>query len=228
MVCTGRRRKISASTNEAEGDHAESILNWTPIVVISMMLFIDGLGENMSLAPKTQLFENIACRQHYNVDSGGPIDRPSEEMCKDPAVQDVVAQLFGWQIFFDGIPGLVLALWFGVLADKQGRRRVLFLSLVGQVLAAFWVLFICWLELPLRPMWLSSIFLIIGGGSTVTGAVCMMIITDSSPEKYRSNVFFYSQAALIVAELAGPATGSFLMAKSLWLPLLLGFVIEAS
>lgn len=111
--------------------------------MVSMMLFIDGLGENMSLAPKTQLFENIACRQYYNIDNSGPVGSPSEEMCKDPAVQDVVAQLFGWQIFFDGLPGLILAIWFGVLADKQGRRRVFFLSVVGQVLAACWVLFIC-------------------------------------------------------------------------------------
>ena len=42
-----------------------------------------------------------------------------------------------------------------------------------------------WLELPLRLVWLSSFFLVIGGGSTVTGAVAMMIITDASPEKYR-------------------------------------------
>lgn len=42
-----------------------------------------------------------------------------------------------------------------------------------------------WLESPLKLVWLSSFFLLIGGGSTVTGAVAMMIITDASPEKYR-------------------------------------------
>ncbi|KAK2009233.1 MFS general substrate transporter [Colletotrichum eremochloae] len=221
MGCIGRRRTTEGSTHEHEGEDANNV-HWRPIIVVAMMLFIDGLGDCMSLAPKTQLFENIVCRQYYKVDGRGPVGRPSEEMCKDPAVQDVVAQLFGWQTFFDGIPGLVLAIWFGVLADKQGRRRIFFLSLVGQVLGACWVLFICWMELPLRIVWLSSAFLVIGGGSTVTGAVSMMIITDASPEKYRSNIFFYAQAALIVAELLGPAIGSFLMTVSLWHPLLLG------
>lgn len=104
-------------------------------------------------------------------------------------------------------------------------------------------LLVGWLELPLKLVWLSSFFLIIGGGGTVTGAVAMMIITDATNEKSRSvvrnenveieaecsqvrqsrsNIFFYAQASLIVAELAGPALGSALMANSLWLPLLLG------
>lgn len=42
-----------------------------------------------------------------------------------------------------------------------------------------------WLELPLKLVWLSSCFLLIGGGSTATGAVAMMIITNASPKKYR-------------------------------------------
>ncbi|KAK1570186.1 major facilitator superfamily domain-containing protein [Colletotrichum navitas] len=221
MGCASRRRTTEGFAREYEAEDANHV-SWRPIVMVAMMLFIDGLGYGMSLAPQTQLFENIVCRQYYKVNSTGLVGRPSEEMCKDPAVQDVVAELFGWQTFFDGIPGLVLAIWFGVLADKQGRRRVLFLSLVGQVLGACWVLFICWAEFPLKLIWLSSAFLVIGGGSTVTGAVSMMIITDASPEKYRSNIFFYAQAALIVAELVGPATGSLLMTNSLWLPLLLG------
>ncbi|KAK1978314.1 major facilitator superfamily domain-containing protein [Colletotrichum cereale] len=223
MGCTGRRHRSGSSRHEPEGEDADNIY-WRPIIVIAMMLFIDGLGYCMSLAPQTQLFEDIVCRQYYKSDSTDTAGGPSEEMCKEPAVQDVVAQIFGWQTFFDGIPGLILAIWYGVLADKQGRRWVLFLSVLGQVLGACWVLSVCWLELPLRLVWLSSLFLIIGGGSTVTGAVSMMIITDVSPEKYRSNIFFYSQAALIVAELTGPVIGSALMANSLWLPLIIGLV----
>ncbi|KAF4828414.1 MFS efflux pump atnC [Colletotrichum tropicale] len=222
MGCTGRKRKSGPSTEPIAG-HEDSIY-WRPIVVVAMMLFIDGLGNCMSLAPQTRLFEDIVCRQHYKVDDKNHGGGPSEEMCKDPAVQDVVAELFGWQTFFDGIPGLVLAMWFGVLADKQGRRRVFFLSVMSFEFLAIILLTIttAWLELPLKLVWLSSFFLVIGGGSTVTGAVAMMIITDVSPEKYRSNIFFYAQAALIVAELMGPAIGSALMTHSLWHPLLLG------
>lgn len=113
--------------------------------MVFLMLFVDGLGYFMSLAPQTRLFEDIVCRQYYEWDRSGPggAGGPSEEMCKDPAVQDVVARLFGWQTFFDGIPGLLLAMWFGILADQQGRRRVFFLSVVGSALSSCWILFIC-------------------------------------------------------------------------------------
>ena len=133
-----------ASSVRYGSEHADSI-HWRPVIVIWLMLFIDGLGYFMSMAPQTRLFEDIVCRQFYQWDSSGlsGTGGPSEAMCKDPAVQDVVARLFGWQTFFDGIPGLLLAMWFGVLADKKGRRQVFLLSVVGSALASAWVLFIC-------------------------------------------------------------------------------------
>lgn len=113
--------------------------------MICLMLFIDGLGTFLSLAPQIRLYEDFVCRQYYEWDPSYPAGAwgPSKEMCKDPAVQDVVAGLFGWQTFFDGIPGLVLAMWFGVLADQHGRRRVLFLSSACSVLSSCWILLIC-------------------------------------------------------------------------------------
>lgn len=175
-----------------------------PVIIILLMLIIDGLGFAVALAPQTRLFEDIVCRQYYSRNADSLDSGPHEDSCKIPAVQDFVAQLFGWQTFFDGIPGLVLAMYFGVLADTRGRRAVLFWSMAGQLLGMSWVLMICaykfplpyptcsytsgigWLELPLQLTWFSSLFLIIGGGSTVTSAVSMMVLTDSTSEEDRS------------------------------------------
>lgn len=169
------------------------------------MLIIDGLGFSVALAPQTRLFEDILCRQYYSRNAGDALGLAREDGCKISAVQDVVAQLFGWQTFFDGIPGLVLAMYFGVLADTRGRSAVLFWSMAGQLLGMSWLLMICaslclsdlclrnpdlcwlgWLELPLQLTWLSSLFLVIGGGGTVTSAVSMMVLTDSTSEDNRS------------------------------------------
>jgi hypothetical protein len=109
--------------NEAERPTSESppiqehtTTAWFPVVVMLSMLFIGGRA------------------------SGGP---PTEEMCKIPGVQNAVATLFGFQAFFDGLPGLILAMPYGVLADQIGRKRILVLSMLGQVLGGCWVLFIC-------------------------------------------------------------------------------------
>lgn len=68
-------------------------------------------------------------------------------------------------------------------------------------------------------------FLIIGGGSTVTRAASMMIVTDATPEASRSKVFFLCQAIFLVAELFGPAIGSLFMESSgVWPPLVIGLL----
>lgn len=41
------------------------------------------------------------------------------------------------------LSGLVLTVPFGWLADKWGRKPVLVLGLLGQVLAYLWVLIVC-------------------------------------------------------------------------------------
>lgn len=126
----------------ADGTDAHSTL-WRPITLIWAMLFFQAFGVMVSIAPQTRLFEDMACRRHFGSGEGGPSGAPDEESCKDPAVQDAVNELFGWQLFFDGIPGLVTAMYYGAMADEKGRRPVLMLSLVGQALGAAWILLIC-------------------------------------------------------------------------------------
>ncbi|CAG8898198.1 unnamed protein product [Penicillium egyptiacum] len=101
------------------------------------------------------------------------------------------------------------------------------LSFVGQFVGMSWVLIVCWLGLPIRAMWLSSLFLIVGGGSNVAASVSMMVITDSTPEIKRSQIFMYFNAVVIVAEIISPPMGSLLMKQSLWVPLLLNSVCGA-
>lgn len=122
---------------------AENLVRWLPVVFILLMLFVDGFGYFVAQAPTTQLFENIACHHYYQT---ATITEPL--LCKVPEVQKEIASVFGWQAFFDGIPSLILALWYGALADRYGRRGVLFLSLLGQTLGQAWVLLICKCVMP--------------------------------------------------------------------------------
>ncbi|GJN70288.1 hypothetical protein PLICBS_004342 [Purpureocillium lilacinum] len=161
------------------------------------ILGIDSLGWVMCLAPQTQLFEDIACRKYYSLANRVHVlDAGGKDLCKIPEVQDTVAQLFGWQAFFDGLPGLLLAMPYGVMADKR------------------------WFELPLRLTWLSSLFTIIGGGGTVASAVLMMVLADSTTEENRSRIFFQGNAVLIFAELIGPSLSTLMMQSNVWLPLI--------
>ena len=56
------------------------------------------------------------------------------------AVQDMVAMLFGWKDLWNSVPGIFLAIPYGALADKHGRRWILTLELVC---ADCTMLFVC-------------------------------------------------------------------------------------
>lgn len=112
---------------------------WRPVILINLLFIVNGLGYSITLAPQTQLFENIVCRHLYQDSNIASI----QDKCKAPAVQEVVARLSGYQALFDGIPGLFLAMPYGVLADRFGRRFVLLLSMFGLAIASAWAVFVC-------------------------------------------------------------------------------------
>ncbi|KAI7553027.1 hypothetical protein KC331_g1507 [Hortaea werneckii] len=220
--------------NETKSDYdaavARSKIAWRPILLINLLFVLNGLGYFVSVAPQTQLFENLICDAYYQSSTPQSLPtqtKPSRDPCKVPAVQESLAMIFGFQVFFDGIPGLLLAMPYGVAADKVGRKPVLLLSMAGQVFAAAWVLFVAWNNLSLRLVWLSSAFTLIGGGSTVTVAVCMMIVADSTSEEDRSRLFFVLQGSFVLMEIIGPPLGSMLMANNVWAPLVLDLTFTA-
>ncbi|KAI7338187.1 hypothetical protein KC315_g1885 [Hortaea werneckii] len=221
------QRVLNETKSDDEAAVARSKIAWRPILLINLLFVLNGLGYFISIAPQTQLFENLVCDAYYR--SSVPRTTPtqpksSRDPCKIPAVQESLAMIFGFQTFFDGVPGLLLAMPYGVAADKIGRKPVLLLSMAGQLLAAMWVLFVAWYKLSLRLVWLSSAFTFIGGGSTVTVAVCMMIVADSTSEEDRSRLFFVLQGSFVLMEIIGPPLGSALMRNNIWTPLLLGLI----
>ena len=53
--------------------------------------------------------------------------------------------------------GLLLAIPFGILADKLGRRVMLIASLLGLALSSGWVLFVCMSKLSAHPQEVTDI-----------------------------------------------------------------------
>lgn len=130
----------------AEGDDQDNnaTVYWRPAILCTLIYFLMGIGYFISAAPQLRLFESIICQQYYedseHLSTGTGIP---EHLCKEGPVQAALAQLLGWQSFFDNIPGIFLALPYGLLADRYGRRLIMTLSFVGQFAGMLWVLFVC-------------------------------------------------------------------------------------
>jgi hypothetical protein len=133
---------LLAASNDKPANHRHFVLVATVIV---FSIFVIEIGDFMGRAPMSRLLEDCICRKYYEsaetmgLDLSLPIP---EENCKIPAIQRELAMLKGWDQTFSSIPGLLLAIPYGVLADKYGRKLVWGLCGLGIWLGTAWCLII--------------------------------------------------------------------------------------
>ncbi|KAF1999027.1 MFS general substrate transporter [Amniculicola lignicola CBS 123094] len=199
-------------------------------VLIFLLVAIVDFGEFMAQAPKTRVFEANLCLRHYQEYDPSKI-RPDgtveETLCKLDPIQNKLASIFGWQDTFDAIPGILLAIPFGTLADKYGRKWIFALGLFGLQCQSAWVLFICWYRtLPLQMTWMGSLFYLLGGGPSVAVAIGLTMVADIVPPHLRTSVFLYLTSSMLVSEMIAPVIAARLMERSDWYPLVLALIIQ--
>ncbi|KAF2703846.1 MFS general substrate transporter [Pleomassaria siparia CBS 279.74] len=216
---------------EEEEEKKKKKKPWLVLVsLIYLLVAIVDIGAFMADPPKTRIFEANLCVRYYQeadpskINSDGTVD---EALCKVNEVQQKLAMIFGWQDMFDSIPGILLAVPYGTLADKWGRKWVLALGLIGLQLSTAWIVLICYFPtLPLQLTWFSSAFQIIGGGGIVAVAIAITMISDICPPDKRTSIFVYLTASVLVGELIAPILAAKLMAYGNWIPLLLALAIQ--
>lgn len=107
-------------------------------VCIILLVLIE-FGAYLATIPLNQVLEeNICQRLHLGVALA-----PNDPACKDKSVQSELSLIRGWQSTFDFIPGLLVAVPYGILADKVGRGFVLTLSSLGITLSFGFYVFVC-------------------------------------------------------------------------------------
>ncbi|KAJ5259218.1 hypothetical protein N7478_012199 [Penicillium angulare] len=79
--------------------------------------------------------------------------------------------------------------------------------------------------LPLRLVWLSSIWKIIGGGDQVMASVACVTVADIFPEEEMSTALFSLMSWALVADILASPTSAYLMTYDPWIPYILGFII---
>jgi MFS family permease len=120
---------------------------WVLLVglIFALVTIID-VGAYLAEPPQTRIFEAILCLSYYKeTDPSAILGDGSipEKLCKVDVVQQRLAGIFGWQETFNSLPAILLAVPYGTLADRVGRKWVFMASLVGLQLNFAWVLLIC-------------------------------------------------------------------------------------
>lgn len=204
-----------------------SRLGISRIVLYCMLLnFLLEFSNSILTVPLISLYEASICQTYYGPKHGSMLrsaSRPDESMCKIPAVQSELAFVRGWKAIFDTLAALFLSLPVGVMADRYGRQRVYLVILAGLIGGLLWIVFVASSEhIPLRLVWCSSLFYLIGGGNYAAEMALMVIVSDATKEVDRTRVFYYMYSCFILTELLGPPMAAVTAPTSNWIPIVIG------
>ncbi|KAL7925557.1 major facilitator superfamily domain-containing protein [Trichoderma austrokoningii] len=182
---------------------------------------IIGIGM-LLLIPLYRLIEDSVCHVYYGDDSLDIID---EMRCKTDEVQARMAYLLGWLGLFHSIMSLISTFPFGMLADKIGRKPTILLASIGMALGPLSGPFMLgFFQSAVRKnpyiLMISSLFLLIGGGTQVVLAMLYAMAADVSSEKEKAASFLQLTFGATVGGLVGPLLNGFLMQKyGPWVPI---------
>ncbi|KAI2470770.1 MFS general substrate transporter [Annulohypoxylon bovei var. microspora] len=191
-----------------------------------LIIFAASAADAFKQIPMTRIFEDILCHEYYDKTSGldAPID---EELCKFNAIQSNLAYLFAvLESLNSGISCLVALLW-GIVADRIGRKPVLVICLIGMVLSLLWIMAVGWFSHTLSPqlIWVSSLAHLCGGAPVLLACI-YSILSDVIPESNRSLTFMRVHVTSVVGNLVSPALASAMMSSTgPWPLMLITFVL---
>ncbi|KAJ3494687.1 hypothetical protein NLG97_g3923 [Lecanicillium saksenae] len=143
------------------------------------------------------------------------VDPYNDPRCKSEGIQADLAWIIGLESTISVIPGLIMSIPYGIIADKYGPNIVLGLIWVGQFFSEGGHLLVCLNPqlFNVRWIWASSLMTVIGGGGASWAAMRFLIGASLVSEKNRITLFFYLQAyGTCMAFLTGPV-GYFLVSR---------------
>ncbi|KKK16935.1 hypothetical protein ARAM_003759 [Aspergillus rambellii] len=198
------------------------------LVITSILVLAVDFGLYLTIVPQTDIFENIICR-NYLANTNQPTPAvPPVNLCKSEPVQSELALVNGWKETFDVLPGIVLSVPYGILADKWGRKPVITLGMLGIILGECWVRVICLYSniLPLRLVWVSGVWRIVGGGDLTLTSIALAMVADLFSGDEMATALFRLNSVAILAEILATPVSASLMRYNAWLPFMLGLGIS--
>ncbi|TEY29948.1 hypothetical protein BOTCAL_0904g00020 [Botryotinia calthae] len=201
------------------------------ILLLNTIVFIIGFGGYLAWIPSMRIYEDILCHRYYEELQGraavGLSSTVDEARCKGDKVQEELNILTAVMETLKALPGMFMAVPYGLLADKIGRKPVFALSILGLLLTLLFEVFIMseWMMLPIRTVWFAPFLQFIGGGEKTASAIFYAIISDVTTQDQRANAFLFAGCASLSAELIAPTVAAAIMVHSPWISIYCGISI---
>ena len=115
-------------------------------MLIALLIVAVDLPSVLAGTSMVRILESIYCKQHYELVDPSKIGldgKIPEKLCKVEEVQKQLSSLRGWMSFWSHLPGLFLAVPFGMLADKYGRKWLFVMNIVAMQGRSTWSYVVC-------------------------------------------------------------------------------------
>ncbi|KAH8668573.1 major facilitator superfamily domain-containing protein [Xylariales sp. PMI_506] len=195
--------------------------HWRVILTIITIHLLLNIGRCLAIAPDTSILMDIVCNQYYAEAQLGSGTPPTDDRCKIEPVQSEVALINSWRSIVEFLPGVLLAVPYGALADRIGRKTVFMLTISGCLMSDVWPRLVYWFTniFPIRTSCLGGLFYVVGGGGNMIGALQFVIISDVCPAQLRATAFAWTQSALLLAQFVFTPVGGSLISVNPWIPM---------
>ncbi|KAH7166369.1 major facilitator superfamily domain-containing protein [Dactylonectria macrodidyma] len=193
------------------------------ILMCVQFLFIVEFSMFIMEPPLQQIMEDFVCHARYSDHRTGVTQTP-DERCKDADVQGTLAMARSWMMWVGMLVPLLVQIPYGIVADRYGRRPVLFLGLFGLVLGTAWYMIVLYHPdaFSIWHLLLGSIPTLIGGGGSVVTAMVWTILSDSIPAARRTSLFYQLHAMMLILSAAFRPVAAWLLSIDPWLPMWIG------
>ncbi|KAJ3493892.1 hypothetical protein NLG97_g4441 [Lecanicillium saksenae] len=188
-----------------------------------LCLTLVGVSQRLFGPALQEIMEDVICKGVY-ADHQLNSMSPPDNRCKANDVQKILSMVSALDVSAEMIVPILVQIPYGIIADKYGRRIVIFLALFGCTLKIGWTVVV--LAFPDRLniwaiLWGNAAY-VIGGGGTMAGAMCYTLFSDVTPAAERTLVFYQLNAALRVVNVAATPLAAFLLGVDPWMSLWIG------
>ncbi|KAH8904656.1 hypothetical protein BR93DRAFT_882495 [Coniochaeta sp. PMI_546] len=180
--------------------------------------------------PLNRVIERRLCREYYAAQDPtvfDPYGEVSEDLCKIDVVQSELAWIQGAMETAWIVGDFVMTIPLGFVAERYGRRTVLWLNLIPRICMLAWAVTVGVFEhlLPTKAI-LASPMLSVLGGDCVFNAIVYALASDMTENRtLRATYFAYLGSTSYIVALLGPALASATMSILLWLPFYIGIIL---
>ncbi|KUI62778.1 hypothetical protein VP1G_09900 [Cytospora mali] len=196
------------------------------------VLLLVNLAASLYQLPLNRVVERRLCQEFYSEHDPsklGPDGSVEEELCKVDVVQQGLGRIQGAMDTIWIVGDFVMTIPLGFVAERYGRRAVLWLNLAPRIFMLIWAVLVGYFNhvFPTKAILAGPILSFLGGDCVFNSITYSLAASITDDYVLRASYFGYMSSISYIVNLLGPALASASMTVLLWLPFYIGIALLA-